>query len=428
MTSAAGRSNAGTFAGREEISACLIVKNEERRLARCLASVRPWVAEIVVVDTGSTDGTVAIAASFGAQVAHRVWRDDFAWARNESLALATRPWALIVDADDVLVVDDAAAFAAAVTTAVPPGPAAFAVDYHDQLDAGGVQVAPVLRLFRRDAPDMRYQGEVHEQVVGVARGHVRVERAGFLHLVHDGHLGAVMAEHDTLARNLRLARRMTERRAEDAFAWFCLGQALWAMPDPQARGEAVAAYEAALVRRPPSGAGEAYEVSLYLNLIRGLIAGGAVTRARARADEALAVYPHAADLRLLRGQLASQAGDWPQAQADYEACLAPEAASFFVREHPGATSWLPRMQLGVLALKRGARAEAKSWLAGAAEHAPPDEPRPRLIWATALLADGDAAAAAAVLSPLRASHPEHPDVRRLLAELERVTSRRGQPS
>ena len=64
----------------------MIVKNEERFLAECLASVRDCVDEINIVDTGSTDRTVEIARSFGANVIFREWRNDFAWARNEAVA------------------------------------------------------------------------------------------------------------------------------------------------------------------------------------------------------------------------------------------------------------------------------------------------------------------------------------------------------
>ncbi len=82
------------------LSLCMIVKNEERFLAACLASVKDAVDEINIVDTGSTDRTVEIARSFGANVAFREWRNDFGWARNESLQMATRRWTLVLDADE----------------------------------------------------------------------------------------------------------------------------------------------------------------------------------------------------------------------------------------------------------------------------------------------------------------------------------------
>jgi glycosyltransferase involved in cell wall biosynthesis len=86
----------------EGISLCMIVKNEERFLTECLESVKGVVDEINIVDTGSTDRTVEIARSFGANVIFREWKNDFAWARNEALAMATKRWTLVLDADEEL--------------------------------------------------------------------------------------------------------------------------------------------------------------------------------------------------------------------------------------------------------------------------------------------------------------------------------------
>jgi tetratricopeptide (TPR) repeat protein len=81
----------------------MIVKDEAELLPRCLASVQAWVDEIVVVDTGSTDRTMAIAREYGAQVYSFQWCHDFAATRNESLKYATGDWILVLDADETLV-------------------------------------------------------------------------------------------------------------------------------------------------------------------------------------------------------------------------------------------------------------------------------------------------------------------------------------
>lgn len=84
------------------ISLCMIVKDEEKYLAKCLDSVREIVDEIIVVDTGSHDNTVSIAQSFGARVLYHDWQDDFSTPRNISLEHAKSDWILILDADEVL--------------------------------------------------------------------------------------------------------------------------------------------------------------------------------------------------------------------------------------------------------------------------------------------------------------------------------------
>src|SRR5579862_9526082 len=84
------------------LSVCMIVRDEEENLARCLESVKPIADEIVVVDTGSTDATVQIAESFGAKIGHFEWCADFAAARNAAIELATSKWVLSIDADEWL--------------------------------------------------------------------------------------------------------------------------------------------------------------------------------------------------------------------------------------------------------------------------------------------------------------------------------------
>lgn len=84
------------------LSACMIVKNEEDNIARCLASLKPVADEIIVVDTGSKDKTKEISRAFGAQVYEFVWTDDFSEARNLSMSKARGEWILVHDADEVI--------------------------------------------------------------------------------------------------------------------------------------------------------------------------------------------------------------------------------------------------------------------------------------------------------------------------------------
>jgi glycosyltransferase involved in cell wall biosynthesis len=85
-----------------KLSLCTIVKNEEKSLPSCLASVKDVVDEIIVLDTGSTDKTVEIAQQARAKVYHFPWGDDFAAARNEALKYVQGEWVLVLDADEVL--------------------------------------------------------------------------------------------------------------------------------------------------------------------------------------------------------------------------------------------------------------------------------------------------------------------------------------
>jgi glycosyltransferase involved in cell wall biosynthesis len=80
----------------------MIMKNEEKYLSRCLRTVRKYVDEVVIADTGSTDNSIKIALQWGCKVVSVKWDDDFAAARNTSLDLATKDWLLILDPDEVV--------------------------------------------------------------------------------------------------------------------------------------------------------------------------------------------------------------------------------------------------------------------------------------------------------------------------------------
>lgn len=90
------------------LSVCMIVKDEEAIIERCLASLeclRPTLAQVCIYDTGSTDGTIEIAQRMGATVKRGYWDNDFSRARNESLAMASTPWVLTIDADETITGD-----------------------------------------------------------------------------------------------------------------------------------------------------------------------------------------------------------------------------------------------------------------------------------------------------------------------------------
>ena len=92
------------------VSVCMIVKDEEMVLARCLETVKSWVDEMIIVDTGSTDGTKEIARRYTDRVYDFAWRDDFAAARNFTFSKARCDYCMWLDADDVILPEDQVGF------------------------------------------------------------------------------------------------------------------------------------------------------------------------------------------------------------------------------------------------------------------------------------------------------------------------------
>lgn len=224
------------------LSACLIVRDEERFLDRCLASLRGHVDEICVLDTGSGDRTVEIARSHGAILGSRPWDDDFSAARNASLDLASGDWILQVDADEELIPPALGAWS------VLRDPATFCalVELDLRGDAGRSERTWQPRLFRRD-PRLRYRRPLHETVLdGLAEAGLPPPRPVPLLLVHHGYLGEVVSSRGKIERNVRILRAWRDRGMADAYDLFKLASALEASPDGGTAGEGVSTWKACL--------------------------------------------------------------------------------------------------------------------------------------------------------------------------------------
>ncbi|SET20065.1 glycosyltransferase [Paenibacillus sp. NFR01] len=144
------------------ISLCMIVRNEENSLARCLGSVEGITDEIVIVDTGSTDKTKELAASFGAVVFDFVWIDHFAAARNFSFSKATSDYILWLDADDFIEEKDRQKILRIKHT-LTPDVVAVSMNYNLSFDSDGNVISSLRRnrLVKREC-NFQWIGPVHE--------------------------------------------------------------------------------------------------------------------------------------------------------------------------------------------------------------------------------------------------------------------------
>lgn len=221
---------------------CLVViaRNEAARIARLLDSVRPWVDEMLVLDTGSTDDTAALAAAHGARVAHFTWCHDFSAARNRALELAGADWHLVLDADEWLIEGGEALLALRDTA---PGFVG-TIGLEDQFFDGQRQASAHSRLSRVLPGSVRYAGLVHEQPV-----HQLPLRDLALRIGHDGYLPERL--HDKHGRNRQLLERELDRHPEDAYLWYQLGKDAYVYEDYEQAERAFARAEA--LPHPPHG-------------------------------------------------------------------------------------------------------------------------------------------------------------------------------
>ncbi len=144
------------------ISLCMIVRNEQDCLVRCLSSVKGIVDEIIIVDTGSTDNTKLIAKDFEAIVEDFPWIDDFAAARNFSFSKATKEYVLWLDADDVIEEQDYLNLAELKRT-LTPDYHSISMGYNLTFDKEGNVLTSLRRnrMVRREC-DFKWVGAVHE--------------------------------------------------------------------------------------------------------------------------------------------------------------------------------------------------------------------------------------------------------------------------
>jgi glycosyltransferase involved in cell wall biosynthesis len=153
------------FAFAPLITAVLIVRNEASTIARALQSVKPCVARIIVVDTGSTDNTAQIATRLGAEVYFLQWQSDFALARNYALDLVRTVWALSLDADEEILLDDWRTAEHSIQQSLHDARCGgINVILHNILQSGDTaSIHRYTRLFRA-LPSIRYAGAIHEQI------------------------------------------------------------------------------------------------------------------------------------------------------------------------------------------------------------------------------------------------------------------------
>lgn len=325
------------------ISLCVIARDEAPRIARLLDSVAGLVDDAVVADTGSRDGTAAVARARGARVIEVVWADDFAAARNACLDAAGADWHLVLDADEWLT----GGADWLLRLRAGPADAGFVgrAELHNLDEAGAVVSRD--RLSRLLPGAVRYAGRVHEQPV-----HRLPLRDVPLQIAHDGYRAAAMAA--KRGRNRALLCRAVAEQPTDAYLWYQLGKDC-AVYDDHVEAQPAFARAAALSHgacRPP------WWPDLVLRWIYVLQQDGRLDEALALGASQLVALGHYPDLHFVLGNVwldvavrkpARAAAALRHARACWEQALR-------LGEHPGLAyavagrgSAAPRHNLALLA-------------------------------------------------------------------------------
>jgi glycosyltransferase involved in cell wall biosynthesis len=214
------------------ISLCMIVRNEEEYLPKCLSSVMRIVDEIIIVDTGSTDETVAIARSFGAKVIEMPWENSFAAARNRSLDEAAGDWILWLDADEEMDREEAGNLKELLTRDAVREQCIEGIQFYfcSYLE-GGLTEHTCLHRMVRNRPEYRFEGRVHEEILPSmlrANPDVTVGRVD-IHVYHCGNLARNIVRQDKVRRNRDLLLQSIQEHPDQRHYHYYLGIELYRM-------------------------------------------------------------------------------------------------------------------------------------------------------------------------------------------------------
>jgi len=208
---------------KSEVSLCMIVKNEEYYLAKCLNSAKDIVDEIIIVDTGSTDKTVEIAKNFGAKIYFFPWNNSFSDARNESLKHASKEWILILDADDELYPKDQENLKDLLKRQLDENAIYFfeTLNYYgDIIDDNSITINLNPRLFKNNQ-GTHYEGEVHNQLVHSKNKYNTIYNSVKIH--HYGYMNKSIQSKDKKNRTISLLKEQIKKDPNNYFAYFNLG-------------------------------------------------------------------------------------------------------------------------------------------------------------------------------------------------------------
>ncbi|TCL69954.1 glycosyl transferase family 2 [Hydrogenispora ethanolica] len=203
------------------VSLCVIARDEAAVIADCLNSARPFVTEMIVVDTGSTDRTRELSVALGARVFDWDWSGDFAAARNYGLEQAESAWILVLDADETLEPTTTDDFQTLLRDTRIEG---YYLTIRSQLENHRESIDYVVRLFR-NKPIYRFDGIIHEQVAGSILRHNNgsgLVKAPLL-INHSGYRSEVVRRKDKHCRNIRLIEQALNKSPQDPFLLYSLG-------------------------------------------------------------------------------------------------------------------------------------------------------------------------------------------------------------
>jgi len=358
------------------LSLCMIVKDESQMLPGFLERVHGLWDELVVVDTGSADDTVAILEGAGAKVLHQAWRNDFAYARNYSLQAATCDWIIFLDPDEYVSADFVAQ---ARSVLLDSQLGAATVSMQLPREDGHVQQSNLLRMFRR-YPQVQFRHAIHEDVAESlmpamdAAGHALTHIAA--PILHHGYDKAHMQARGKKARDTSIMEASLRQDPDDLYLYFKLLEQARLTGDRKLARKVVPMAMAAW-HRAPDAALHYWAGELAVMMTDALFEAQSASSLAQLESLALRV-PDSPAIAYRRGQLLETLERLPEAQLAFAAALNTRGPVF----NRQLRSVRPLMGLVRLAIATQDLDVARQHLQAARALAPED---PEVVFASSLL-------------------------------------------
>ncbi|GBG07201.1 hypothetical protein PAT3040_01749 [Paenibacillus agaridevorans] len=229
------------------LSVCMIVKDEQDVLERCLKSIQTLADEIIIVDTGSTDSTKEIALKYTPHVYNFKWVNDFSAARNESLRYATGKWVLVLDADEYINTEDIEQYRWFLQETEIKRDQIYSISvvsyYGESLQKSSITEAPIPRLFPNNQ-GIAYYRPIHEQLTNINGDVLSADSAPFT-VFHTGYLKGTLDSKNKSERNRQIFSALKEKSGFTPYDHFTIGNEHAVQGDLK---KAIYSYERALAK------------------------------------------------------------------------------------------------------------------------------------------------------------------------------------
>jgi tetratricopeptide (TPR) repeat protein len=406
------------------VAAALIVKNEQANLRECLKSVKPYVDQIVVVDTGSDDATMNEILDFGAIPGYFPWCNDFSAARNACLEICDTDWILSIDADERLDPDSGKAMRKLLKAhpekrhdKLLPLYGLWITNASDRVSQESQTSFWGIRLFPRH-PKLRWTRRIHERIShDDGDDFLLTEFRPDIKLLHLGYMDAAWTATNKAARNVELAKLAVSENPEDASIWMDLGRGYYQIEDYRNCAGAMRTslrliYNQGLQSHP-------WTSIPYLLLISSLGQTHQFSEAMQTALAAIKAHPHHAGIANNAGLAMMDLGNPKSALAMFQRALGLAGKPSPYEQDDALGVWRAHLNIG-----NAYRAMGESVLAiESYKRASDAEPRviePALSAATLLLSLGEAGEAEKYAILVDKHQPGNPQAKLIASRVEAI--------